>query len=193
MGNCENCQGNNGVGAGFKTASILLLIAIVGLLGFLAYNQFTENKLLDNSYVEYEKTPTIEEAMYEWNEQKESAREYAVYINLPASIVQALYEKLGTQCNVSDYVKEYESNSEYYVSLQIAKQLQESGLKDPGIDGKRLKNVEIKTELEPTPVEKPAPIPAVPKDTTRVSHTKPISNYFYDIDGGYYYTQSKLS
>lgn len=193
MGNYENCQGNNGVGAGFKTAQILLLIAIVGLLGFLAYNQFTENKLLDNSYVEYEKTPTIEEAMYEWNEQKESAREYAVYINLPASIVQALYEKLGTQCNVSDYVKEYERNSEYYVSLQIAKQLQESGLKDPGIDGKRLKNVEIKTELEPAPVEKPAPIPAVPKDTTRVSHTKPISNYFYDIDGGYYYTQYRLS
>lgn len=184
---------NNGVGTGFKTVSILLLLAITGLLSFLAYNQFTENKLLDNSYVEYEKTPTIEEAMYEWNEQKESAREYAVYINLPASIVQALYEKLGTQRNVSDYVKEYERNSEYYVSLQIAKQLQESGLKDPGIDGKRLKNVEIKTELEPAPVEKPAPIPAVPKDTTRVSHTKPISNYFYDIDGGYYYTQSRLS
>lgn len=184
---------NNGVGALFKASAILLLLAITGLLGYLAYNQFTEKKLLDNNYVEYEKTPTIEEAMYEWNEQKESAREYEVYINLPASIVQALYEKLGTQRNVSEYVKEYERNSEYYVSLQIAKQLQESGLKDPGIDGKRLKNVEIKTELEPVPVEKPAPIPAVPKDTTRVSHTKPMSHYFYDIEGGYYYTESKLS
>lgn len=166
MENCGNCQGNGSVGAVFKTVSVVLLLVIAGLLGYLAYNQFAEKKLLEDSYVEYEKTPTIEDAMYEWNEQKESAREYAVYINLPAPIIQALYEKLGTQRNVSDYVKEYELNEQAYISKYISESA------DVTVDksiADKIDKVEVKAKLkEPESLtEKVSLTPGIPEDSIK--------------------------
>lgn len=113
-----------------------------------------------------EAIPTVEEAMQEWNDTKEISRCYEVYSNFPPAIMQALFEKLGTQQPVRDYVYEYERNREYYISLQIAKQLEKQGLNDPGVDGKRIEGVEITTKLkEKVPPEK-VPIPAKAGGTT---------------------------
>lgn len=46
---------------------------------------------------EMQAVPTVEEAMQEWNDLKESSRCYEVYSNFPPEIMQALFEKLGTQ------------------------------------------------------------------------------------------------
>lgn len=59
---------------------------------------------------EMEAVPTVEEAMQEWNDLKESSRCYEVYSNFPPEIMQALFEKLGTQEPIKRYVQEYERN-----------------------------------------------------------------------------------
>lgn len=154
----------------FKVAVSVALFAIVVCAAICTYKYVTgknpsieQNPFVESSTIE--DVPTVEEAMIEWNDLRESNRCYEIYSNLPPIIMQALFEKLGTQEPVKNYVYEYEKNREYYISLQIADQLQEQGLKDAGVDGKRIKDVQIKTELEEEPAPEKVPIPATAVDS----------------------------
>lgn len=166
----ENEQGS-GVFKGFVSVGLVLLLVCAGICTYkyvkgeipgVTQNSTTEEFIES----EMQAVPTVEEAMQEWNDLRESSRCYEVYSNFPPAIMQALFEKLGTQEPVRSYVYEYERNREYYISLQIAKQLEKQGLDNPGVDGKRIGGVEITTKLkEKVPPEK-VPIPAkAAKDT----------------------------
>lgn len=139
----ENEQGS-GVFKGFVSVVLVLLLVCAGICTYkyvkgeipgVTQNSTTEEFIES----EMQAVPTVEEAMQEWNDLKESSRCYEVYSNFPPAIMQALFEKLGTQEPVRSYVYEYERNREYYISLQIAKQLEKQGLDNPGVDGKELK------------------------------------------------------
>lgn len=150
---------SSGAFKGFVAVILLLLGVCAGICTY----KYVKGEFIES---EMEAVPTVEEAMQEWNDLKESSRCYEVYSNFPPEIMQALFEKLGTQEPVRSYVYEYERNREYYISLQIAKQLEKQGLDNPGVDGKRIEGVEITTKLkEKVPPEK-VPIPAkAAKDT----------------------------
>lgn len=155
---------SSGAFKGFVAVILLLLGVCAGICTYKYVKgeipniiQFATEEFIES---EMEAVPTVEEAMQEWNDLKESSRCYEVYSNFPPAIMQALFEKLGTQEPVRSYVYEYERNREYYISLQIAKQLEKQGLDNPGVDGKRIEGVEITVKLkEKVPPEK-VPIPA---------------------------------
>lgn len=166
----ENEQGS-GAFKGFVSVVLVLLLVCAGICTYkyvkgeipgVTQNSTTEEFIES----EMQAVPTVEEAMQEWNDLKESSRCYEVYSNFPPAIMQALFEKLGTQEPVKSYVYEYERNREYYISLQIAKQLEKQGLDNPGVDGKRIEGVEITTKLKKEKEPEKIPIPAkAAKDT----------------------------
>lgn len=133
----ENEQGS-GAFKGFVSVVLVLLLVcasictykyVKGEIPSVTQNSTTEEFIES----EMQAVPTVEEAMQEWNDLRESSRCYEVYSNFPPVIMQALFEKLGTQEPVRSYVYEYERNREYYISLQIAKQLEKQGLDNPGV------------------------------------------------------------
>lgn len=153
----------------FKGTMITIMVLLLACVGLNTYKYVTGNNIpnittqssASEEISTMEAIPTVEEAMIEWQDLKEHERCYEIYMNFPPEIMQALYEKLGTQENIRKYVYEYERNREYYVSLQIVNQLNKTGLEDPGIDGKRIKKAKVQVELEkPTPSN--APIKAEP-------------------------------
>lgn len=157
----------------FKGTMITIMLLLLACVGLNTYKYVTGNNIPDitqssvNEEVSTtEAVPTVEEAMIEWQDLKEHERCYEIYMNFPPEIIQALFEKLGTQENIRKYVYEYERNREYYVSLQIVNQLNKTGLEDPGIDGSRIKKAKVQVELEkPTPSN--APIKAEPADSVQ--------------------------
>lgn len=160
----------------FKATVVTVLLLLLVCAGVSTYKYVKGDipGVTNPTYVDasdYEAVPTVEEAMQEWNDTKEISRCYEVYASLPPVIMQALFEKLGTQEPVKKYVYEYERNREYYISMQIAEQLKEQGLNDPGVDGKRIKGVEIKTELKEQPAPEKTPIPAIAKKDTIVQYS----------------------
>lgn len=126
----ENEQGS-GAFKGFVSVVLVLLLVCAGICTYKyvkgeipgVTQNFTTEEFIES---EMQAVPTVEEAMKEWNDLKESSRCYEVYSNFPPAIMQALFEKLGTQEPVKSYVYEYERNREYYISLQIAKQLEKN-------------------------------------------------------------------
>lgn len=158
----------------FKGTMITIMLLLLACVGLNTYKYVTGNNIPDitqssvneEEISTMEKIPTVEEAMIEWQDLKEHERCYEIYMNFPPEIMQALFEKLGTQENIRKYVYEYERNREYYVSLQIVNQLNKTGLEDPGIDGNRIKKAKVQVELEkPTPSN--APIKAEPADSVQ--------------------------
>lgn len=156
----------------FKGTMITIMLLLLACVGLNTYKYVTGNNIPDitqssvNEVSTMEAVPTVEEAMIEWQDLKEHERCYEIYMNFPPEIIQALFEKLGTQENIRKYVYEYERNREYYVSLQIVNQLNKTGLEDPGIDGSRIKKAKVQVELEkPTPSN--APIKAEPADSVQ--------------------------
>lgn len=125
----ENEQGS-GVFKGFVSVVLVLLLVCAGICTYKYVKGEIPEEFIES---EMQAVPTVEEAMQEWNDLKESSRCYEVYSNFPPAIMQALFEKLGTQEPVRSYVYEYERNREYYISLQIAKQLEKQGLDNPGV------------------------------------------------------------
>lgn len=155
----------------FKGTMITIMLLLLACVGLNTYKYVTGNDIPDitqssvNEEIStVEAVPTVEEAMIEWQDLKEHDRCYEIYMNFPPEIMQALYEKLGTQENIRKYVYEYERNREYYVSLQIANQLNKTGLEDPGIDGKRIKKAKVQIELEKLQHDT-TPIKAEPADS----------------------------
>lgn len=156
----------------FKGTMITIMLLLLACVGLNTYKYVTGNNIPNitqssvNEVSTMEAVPTVEEAMIEWQDLKEHERCYEIYMNFPPEIMQALFEKLGTQENIRKYVYEYERNREYYVSLQIVNQLNKTGLEDPGIDGNRIKKAKVQVELEkPTPSN--APIKAEPADSVQ--------------------------
>jgi len=158
----------------FKGTMITIMVLLLACVGLNTYKYVTGNDIpnittqssASEEISTMEAIPTVEEAMIEWQDLKEHERCYEIYMNFPPEIMQALYEKLGTQENIRKYVYEYERNREYYVSLQIVNQLNKTGLEDPGIDGNRIKKAKVQVELEKlTPSN--APIKAEPADSVQ--------------------------
>ena len=158
----------------FKGTMITIMVLLLACVGLNTYKYVTGNNIpnitTQSSITEETSTmeaiPTVEEAMTEWQDLKEHDRCYEIYMNFPPIIMQTLYEKLGTQENIRKYVYEYERNREYYVSIQIANQLNKTGLEDPGIDGKRIKKAKVQVELEKLQHD-PTPIKAEPADSVQ--------------------------
>lgn len=161
---------SSGAFKGFVAVILLLLGVCAGICTYKYAKgeipNITQSATEEFIESEMEAVPTVEEAMQEWNDLKESSRCYEVYSNFPPEIMQALFEKLGTQEPIKRYVQEYERNREYYISLQIAEQLKHQGLNNPGVDGKRIEGVEITTKLKKEKEPEKVPIPAkAAKDT----------------------------
>ena len=154
----------------FKGTMITIMVLLLACVGLNTYKYVTGNNIPDitqssvNEVSTMEAIPTVEEAMIEWQDLKEHERCYEIYMNFPPEIMQALFEKLGTQENIRKYVYEYERNREYYVSLQIVNQLNKTGLEDPGIDGNRIKKAKVQVELEKSTPSN-APIKAEPAES----------------------------
>lgn len=155
----------------FKGTMITIMLLLLACVGLNTYKYVTGNNIpnitqssVNEEVSTVETVPTVEEAMIEWQDLKEHDRCYEIYMNFPPEIMQALFEKLGTQENIRKYVYEYERNREYYVSLQIVNQLNKTGLEDPGIDGKRIKKAKVQVELEKSTPSN-APIKAEPADS----------------------------
>lgn len=156
----------------FKGTMITIMVLLLACVGLNTYKYVTGNNIpnittqssASEEISTMEAIPTVEEAMIEWQDLKEHERCYEIYMNFPPEIMQALYEKLGTQENIRKYVYEYERNREYYVSLQIVNQLNKTGLEDPGIDGNRIKKAKVQVELEKSTPSN-APIKAEPADS----------------------------
>lgn len=157
----------NRQGSGFKII-LSLILAVLTICACVCTYKYIKDDLppIGEQVVEDSITtvvPTsVEDAIAEWEAVKETERCYDLYLSLPTSIVEALFKKLGTDQPWSDYVHEYERNREYYISLQIADQLQDSGLLEKGVDGDKINSVSIKTEVKPDPVPEKTVIPAVP-------------------------------
>lgn len=156
----------------FKGTMITIMVLLLACVGLNTYKYVTGNDIpnittqssASEEISTMEAIPTVEEAMIEWQDLKEHERCYEIYMNFPPEIMQALFEKLGTQENIRKYVYEYERNREYYVSLQIVNQLNKTGLEDPGIDGNRIKKAKVQVELEKSTPSN-APIKAEPADS----------------------------
>lgn len=155
----------------FKGTMITIMLLLLACVGLNTYKYVTGNNIpnitqssVNEEASTVETVPTVEEAMIEWQDLKEHDRCYEIYMNFPPEIMQALFEKLGTQENIRKYVYEYERNREYYVSLQIVNQLNKTGLEDPGIDGNRIKKAKVQVELEKSTPSN-APIKAEPADS----------------------------
>lgn len=147
MGNCENCQGN-GIGTVFKTVSILLLLVIAVLLGVVVYNNTKLDSLQSSEQTissSFEKVPTVEEALAIRASQLEAWRCESVYAEIPSIIMQALYEKLGTQESIKTYVYEYEANEEKYINMYVAKEAELTIDKETA---KKIDKIEVKTKLK---------------------------------------------
>lgn len=168
---------------GIVITILLLLLVCVGICTYKYINgeipDITQtSNSLENVEFETESLPTVEQAMQEWKDLREYSRCHEVYMSLPPEIMQALFDKLGTLLPIRDYVYEYENNREYYISLQIAKQLEKSGIDNIGVDGERIEKVKIKTELKPEKPKKKVNIPVealstpVENDTTKPFNVK---------------------
>lgn len=162
---------NENKSSAFKGTMITIMLLLLACVGLNTYKYVTGNNIpnitqssVNEEVSTVEAVPTVEEAMIEWQDLKEHERCYEIYMNFPPEIMQALYEKLGTQENIRKYVYEYERNREYYVSLQIVNQLNKTGLEDPGIDGNRIKKAKVQVELEKSTPSN-APIKAEPADS----------------------------
>ena len=135
----------------FKGSIIVILLLLLTCAGICTH-KYISQPLSSETYV-CEDTAVIlpitkEEAMKEYLETKEFNRCFDVYMKLPEVIVSSLFDKLGTEASVEDYVYEYEKNKEYYISLQVSNILEKIGLKDKGVDGDKIKQVQVKTELK---------------------------------------------
>lgn len=189
---------NHGAFKGAVVTILLLLLVCAGICTYKYVKGEIPNVTQTDIESEVETVPTVEEAMQEWNASKEISRCYEIYNSFPPEIMQALFEKLGTQEPIRSYVYEYEKNREYYISLQIARQLEKAGLENAGIDGKRIQKVKVDTELKPEEPKQKIEIPAVPitKDTTKLSiierNKLEPSHYYWDMEEQYYYTESRL-
>ena len=132
----------------WKATIVVLLLVIVGVL---TWNYFGESlKKHANDFdapitSTMEKTPTVEEAMIIRANQLEAWRCESVYAEIPAQIMQAIYEKLGTQESIQTYVYEYELNEPYYISKYISQQAQINIDKNTA---KKIGNIEVKTTLK---------------------------------------------
>ena len=169
MGNCENCQGNNGVGTVFKAVSIILLLVIVSLLGYIAYNSIYLDNIQSNEQTsigfEFEKAPTVEEALAIRANQLESWRCESVYAEIPSIIMQALYEKLGTQESIKTYVYEYEAHEAEYINMYIS---QKANIMIDKETAGKIDKIEVKTTLkEPEPVDKEVHAVPIVKDSVK--------------------------
>ena len=117
----------------FKGSIIVILLLLLTCAGICTHKYISQPPSTE-TYV-CEDTAVIlpitkEEAMKEYLETKEFNRCFDVYMKLPEVIVSSLFDKLGTEAFVEDYVYEYEKNKEYYISLQVSNILEKIGLKD---------------------------------------------------------------
>lgn len=157
----------------FKGAIVTILLLLFVCAGICTYKYVKgeipyitqDDSSIDEVNSDTVEIPTVDEAMKEWQEIKEYNRCCEIYFEFPPEIMRALFEKLGTQELIRNYVYEYELNREYYISLQIAEQLKRNGLENPGIDGKRIENVEIKTKLKEEEKKPNIIIPATAGDS----------------------------
>lgn len=156
---CENCNKNSsGV---FKATMIVIGLALIALVGFLAWEQYRENACLNDQPVGIatEVVPTVDEAVDLFINDVQSYNRYEKYIRLSPTILRAIFTKIGTQPTVKEIMNEYETNKSYYLSLQAAEAIGEIDM--PGPDAKSIKKISTTVELDTTP--------PISKDLKRVS------------------------
>jgi hypothetical protein len=147
----------NGTSSALKafTAVVLIIIAASALICTYTYvstqkhlKESTENYIEDNTREYYSQMESIDDAMSVWQDEKEYDRCKTIYYQLPAEIVRALYEDVGLNAFIQEYVHQYELNKEHYLSLIVAKQFERIGVKDLGIDGSLVKNIAVTAVLD---------------------------------------------
>ena len=89
-----------------------------------------------------------------------------MYAEIPAIIMQALYEKLGTQESIKTYVYEYEAHEAEYINMYIS---QKADIVIDKETAKKIDKIEVKAKLkEPESLtEKVSLTPGIPEDSIK--------------------------
>lgn len=126
----------------------LVVLTIYGLAityGFVRRNLDLYNKEGQPTVEECEKyTPlTVEEAVELFEEEKYVNECMDLFYTLPTDIVHELYNKLGTEKFITEYVEEYLKNKEYYYSILYKNKIEQK------IEGdKDVENIKIQVKLK---------------------------------------------
>lgn len=100
-------------------AIIITLCVAVFTYGYVKQNlpvYTTEQTSEDSDIVEEYQPLTVEEAVSLFKEEKYTEECMTLFYKLPVEIVQKLYERLGTEKFITDYVEEFQNNKSYYYS-----------------------------------------------------------------------------
>lgn len=100
-------------------AIIITLCVAVFTYGYVKQNILvytTEQTSEDSDIVEEYQPLTVEEATSLFKEEKYTEECMNLFYKLPVEIVQKLYERLGTEKFITDYVEEFQNNKSYYYS-----------------------------------------------------------------------------
>lgn len=153
--------------AGVWTAIILLAFMLIGGIAYMKYihSDTTENVVVEQTKNSPEYTiPTVEEKLVEHAEIVRETKYYDTYLALPDIILEAIYHQKGTNITPTEVAEEYLRNREFYLSVQLSKEIDKIKLTGP--DAGEISQVELKTILR----KKEAPgetIHSVPTDSLK--------------------------
>lgn len=160
----ENVTCNNR-STGFKTTVVILLLLMLGLMGFAAHIVYNDSKVKKEAEEKalLENQPmTVEEALSEFHDIVLYERAYKIFCELPEVVVKQIYLKIGTEATVPMIVDEYLQNREEYISLSLAAAVKELEINGPDAD--KVKNITIGVNMKEE-VPKKVPIIPVQKDS----------------------------
>ena len=124
---------------------VLTICALALTYGFVKRNLDLYNKDIQPTVEECEDyTPlSVEEAVELFEEEKYLDECTNLFYSLPTPIIRELYNKLGTEKFIREYVEEYMNNKEYYYSVLYKSKIEQK------IEGdKDVENIQIKVKLK---------------------------------------------
>lgn len=145
---CDKCNCNKSSSGVFKTTMIVIGLALIALVGFLAWEQYKENKCLTEEPVEVsvQTPPSVDTAVQWFIQDVQSKNREERYHQLSPTIVRAIFEKIGTLPSIDEVMTEYEANKAYYLSLQAAEAI--GNVDMPGPDAKKIKSISTTVLLD---------------------------------------------
>lgn len=142
----------------FKFFVTLCLAIIAAGTAYFAIETYQTNKEFD-TYQEEESIPkdlSIDDAVQAFRFEKQYAKDYVEYVNMPEEIIVAIYKNLGTDLTMTQIVEEYHKNKKSYVKDYIRGKLhlQDNELKEKinsikiDVDIDSMKNIRDSVKIE---------------------------------------------
>ena len=132
-------------------AIILAVCGLVFTYGYVKQNisVYTTETPEDLGIVEEYQPLTVEEAVALYKNEKYTEECISLFYKLPVEIVQKLYEKLGTEKFITDYVEEFQNNKSYYYSEYYKSRIEEKIAGNSEVESLDIK-ANIKSQQEDT-------------------------------------------